>query len=274
MRWKEGIIDLPRVDQTEHWIDFAPWPEYIDNEGVIHFQKNDSQESKHIETLKIKPDIVVYATGYSHRAFPFLSHGYPHSDDANVRSLWKGGDETVAFIGFIRPQLGKISNGDSTCFHANRHRQSGAIPPLAEFQAQLWVLRILNLLPQANLQSLSLALGPEVEYWYKLKPPPGARVRHGVDHECYAYQLALDIGSAPSVFDIAKHGWQVFIAWACGANFNTKFRIIGPWKWDGAVEVMRTEMWTLITRRPFFWGKSLHFETRPSLDCLWVFFII
>src|SRR5690242_5063330 len=107
MRWKESKIDLPRVDTKGHTIDFAPWPEYVDDEGVIHFKKNDTQESKHIETLKIKPDVVIYATGYSHLAFPFLSAGYPHSNEADVRSLWKEGDETVAFIGFVRPQLGK-----------------------------------------------------------------------------------------------------------------------------------------------------------------------
>ena len=144
---------------------------------------------------------------------------------------------------------------------------TGAIPPLTEFQAQLWVLRILNLLPQANLQHLSPSFDPVAEDWYKLNKRPGARVRHGVDHETYAYQLALDIGSAPSALQVLQHGWKVFIVWACGANFNTKFRLVGPWKWEGAQEVMETEMWELITRRPFMWGESsfpLHCMSRST----------
>lgn len=106
-QWKDGIIDLPRIEQKGRTIEFAPWPESIDNDGIIHFKKNDSVESKYIETQTIKPDIVIMATGYQHLSFPFLSEGYPHSNDADVRSMWKDGDETVGFIGFVRPQIGE-----------------------------------------------------------------------------------------------------------------------------------------------------------------------
>ena len=107
-QWREGIIDLPRVDTKGRTIDFAPFPEYIDEQGIIHFQKNDTVESKFAEKSSIRPDVVIYATGYSHRTFPFLSEGYPHSNDANVRAIWKEGDESVGFIGFVRPQLGEF----------------------------------------------------------------------------------------------------------------------------------------------------------------------
>lgn len=259
-RFKESIIDLPRVDVKGHTINFAPFPEYIDDEGVIHFQKNNMQESKHMETSKIKPDVVIFATGYHHLAFPFLSEGYPHSNDANVRAIWKDGDETVGFIGFVRPQI-------------------GAIPPLAEFQAQLWVLRILNLLPQANLRSLSPIQNPDAEEWYRLKPKPDVRIHHGVDHESYAYQVALDMGSAPSVFQVLMHGWKVFIVWAFGANMNTKFRLVGPWQWEGAEGVMKGEMWELINRRPFFWGHLMLNALPVSIFgplslCYWIFYSI
>lgn len=116
-RWKAGIIDLPRADTNGRTIDFAPFPEYIDDEGVVHFRRNDTQESKIMETSRLKPDIVIYATGYSHIAFPFLSQDYPHSREANVRAIWKDGDETVGFIGFVRPQLGEC---DSFQFHTRR----------------------------------------------------------------------------------------------------------------------------------------------------------
>ncbi|EXJ66093.1 uncharacterized protein A1O5_10708 [Cladophialophora psammophila CBS 110553] len=247
-RFMERIIDLPRIDTKGRTVKFAPFPEYVDDEGVIHFQKNDTQESKHIETLKIKPDVVIFATGYQHLTFPFLSQGYPHSNDVDVRAMWKDGDETVAFIGFVRPQI-------------------GAIPPLAEFQAQLWVLRILNLLPEASLRSLDPALNPDGEEWYRLKTKPEHRIHHGVDHESYAYQLALDMGSAPSAAQVLKHGWKVFIVWACGCNMNTKFRLVGPWRWEGAEGMMKGEMWELIKRRPFVWGEFF-FRSGTSQDAV------
>lgn len=46
----------------------------------------------------------------------------------------------------------------------------------------------------------------------------------------------------------------MFLTWALGANFNTKFRIIGPWAFDGAEEIMKTELWSTITRRGGFFG--------------------
>lgn len=53
----------------------------------------------------------------------------------------------------------------------------------------------------------------------------------GVDHERYAYQLALDMGTASRAgYVLKKHGWKVFFTWAMELNFNTKFRIVGPWR--------------------------------------------
>lgn len=104
-------------------------------------------------------------------------------------------------------------------------------------------------------------MNPDGEDWYRLKPDPNARVQHGVDHESYAYQVALDIGSAPSVSQVLPFGWKIFLVWAFGANMNTKFRLVGPWKWDGAESVMKGELWELINRRPFVWGEC-------SLPCL------
>lgn len=61
---------------------------------------------------KVKPDVVVFATGYK-RTFPFfetenLGGSYPSASDANVREIWKRDDSTVGFIGFVRPNLGAI----------------------------------------------------------------------------------------------------------------------------------------------------------------------
>lgn len=92
---------------------------------------------------------------------------------------------------------------------------------------------------------------------YRLHSSPTSRIQYGVDHESYAYQLALDMGSAPSFTDVAMKGWKLTLCWALSANVNTKFRLVGPWKWSGAQEVMETEIWATVTRRRGFFGELL-----------------
>ena len=71
--------------------------------------------------------------------------------------------------------------------------------------------------------------------------------RRAVDHESYAYQLALDIGSAPTITYVMSKGWKLFFTWAFGSNFNTKFRLVGPWKWEeGAESIMRNELYNVV----------------------------
>lgn len=117
-------------------------------------------------------------------------------------------------------------------------------------------------------------LNVEGETHYKLHSGPDDRVQYGVDHESYAYQLALDMGSAPGLIDIWKIARQrkfsfscpLLTIWAFGAHFNTKFRLIGPWAWEEAKDVLVTdEFWHTITRRPFLFSKSrLIFEVSSA----------
>jgi len=200
----------------------------------------------------IKPDILVFCTGYK-QVFPFLNNNsnasypkggaakpYPTAADADVREIWHRSDPTVAFIGFVRPSL-------------------GAIPPLSEMQAQLWVAHLVSpqLLP-------ALPLLPEDEPHYRLLHPPESRVQYGVDHETYAYQLALDMDSAPGALEVVGLGlkaggnrvWRLPLTWALGANFNAKFRMRGPWRWEGSVDVLADELWETVARRGWFFGES------------------
>lgn len=110
------------------------------------------------------------------------------------------------------------------------------------------------------LGRLPAPLKPEDHY--KLHPSPSSRIQYGVDHESYAYQLALDMGSAPSFTDVAAKGWKLAMCWALSANVNTKFRLVGPWKWEGAQQVMETEIWATVTRRRGFFGKFLGIRKR------------
>lgn len=302
------VVSYDAGDIGGRRIDVAPWPEHIDEDGVVHFRDNGRPEYLAMKDQKIKPDVVVFCTGYK-QTLPFLrhrqqQHGSTAADDAEdynysykessnptsssslsfldvisggtanglVRNIWPPSDPTLAFIGFVRPNL-------------------GAIPPLAELQAMLWVSRLLiPSLPSPSSALLPKELHPSDEPHYRLTSREGARIRYGVDHESYAYQLALDMGAAPGLGDvlrIANSGggelgdpdsdykggkpqqifwrrlcrvirdfeWRLPLTWALGANFNTKFRLCGPWKWDGAREDMLGELWETVARREVFFGE-------------------
>ena len=87
---------------------------------------------------------------------------------------------------------------------------------------------------------------------YRLHHVPTSRIQYGVDHESYVYQLALDMGTAPTFSEIMAMGGKMTLVWALRANVNTKFRLVGSWKWAGAEYIMETEIWETVSRRGFF----------------------
>lgn len=91
---------------------------------------------------------------------------------------------------------------------------------------------------------------PHYEIDYALKARGGHdlfKSKHGVEQESYAYQLALDMGSAPTFSFMWRQGFKAFFTWAMGSNFNTKFRLIGPWRWTkGALPIMRGELFDVV----------------------------
>jgi dimethylaniline monooxygenase (N-oxide forming) len=203
---------------------------------VVEFVDNGRPEYNRLKYQGLRPDMVVLCTGYK-QGFDFFAGSdckepYPTPDTADVRRIWKRDEPTVGFIGFVRPSL-------------------GAIPPLAEMQAQLWITNLLA------GEKLPTRLKPEDEKHYQLAQIPGARITYGVDHESYAYQLALDMDSAPGFLNVLRFfSPKLFVVWALGANFNTKFRLQGPWKWEGAAHLLVSEeFWMTITRRPFVFGE-------------------
>lgn len=113
-------------------------------------------------------------------------------------------------------------------------------------QAQLWALNLLQCLPVTL----------KFEDHCRLHAPPTSCIQYSVDCESYAYQLALDMGTAPSFSEIVVEGWKMTTILALSANVNTKFRLVGPWKWDDAESVMKTEIWETVARRRGFFGRS------------------
>lgn len=260
---RSALIQRPLEKTNGRHVDMAPWPEEIDDDGYVRFTNNGSPEYERLKDDRIKPDIVVLATGYT-QSLPFLNspeslqndqQKYPLPSEADVREVWKRDEPTVGFIGFVRPSF-------------------GAIPPLAEMQAQLWIVNLLA------PHKIPRPLSPNDESHYRLLPPKGFRITYGVDHESYAYQLAMDMASAPGLCDILRvifsrkdntlgDAWRLFIMWSFGANLNTKFRLQGPWQWDGAQDMfISEEFWQTITRRPLLFGTL---PARPSPSAYSVF---
>ncbi|KAI1802078.1 FAD/NAD(P)-binding domain-containing protein [Daldinia bambusicola] len=246
-RIRRSILQVP-VEKVEgdRVIELAPWPTHVDASGTIHFSNNGRPEYSRMRDLgPTKPDVLVFATGYR-QEFPFFQDQtrdhYPVPGSTDVRSIWSRADPTVGFIGFVRPGY-------------------GAIPPLAELQAQLWLLNLMAPERTANLSD-------DDDHHFRLRSGQNSRINYGVDHETYAYQLGLDIGSAPTFLDAVRAGWsasryqfnllyRIPIIWAAGAQLNSKFRLKGPYSWDGAAHVLGGELWQTISRRHGLFGNFL-----------------
>lgn len=151
----------------------------------MHFTPTARPEYRRLKSQSIASDVIICATGYT-QSFPFLSpRHYPAGPEKlDTRSIFDSGDPSVAFIGFVCPSF-------------------GAIPPLSELQAQLWVARLLapHLFPAAGQLN-----DARDEQHYRLKRDKFARVQYGVHHESYAYQLASDMGSAVGFWEVVKMG--------------------------------------------------------------------
>ena len=271
---RSRLFRTPAPDLRGRVIDLTSWPTHVDSTGRMHFRDDGSPEHERMRDEVIRPDVVILATGYR-QEFPFFtdqdssaaaataraSQGgkaqtsderpYGRPDTARVRHIWARNDPTVAFIGFLRPQI-------------------GAIPPLAEMQAMLWVSNMVQRLePSARIPGLLGKALPKLrtsEQWhYMLTRDSDNRINYGVDHDSYAYQLAVDMDCAPSFTELLAiswcrgwvRGWNIIPTWAFVSQVNTKFRLRGPWKWDGAADVLHGEMWTLVERNGGFIGTSL-----------------
>ncbi|KAI3535416.1 dimethylaniline monooxygenase [Colletotrichum abscissum] len=256
-RIRAFVMNIELKNTSGRKILTAPWPLAFRDDGTVVFP--DSKKREHVEALSrvIKPDLVVAATGYVRR-FDFLDDGYPEPSELDVRGIWRRGEVTAGFIGFVRPGI-------------------GAIPPLAELQAQLWVLNLLRhkYPQQMALHAPDASQGmsnddaiPHYEIDYALKARGGHdlfKSKHGVEQESYAYQLALDMGSAPTFSFMKRQGFKALFTWAMGSNFNTKFRLIGPWRWTkGALPIMRGELFDVVKQT----GGGVFFTTYTLLPLL------
>ncbi|CAG2010567.1 unnamed protein product [Fusarium graminearum] len=222
---RSAFVQTPIPDTHGKQVDLAPLPKIINKDGTVEFIVTED----------------------------------PSLSDSSIKSF----DLIWLFFALatnnLFPSFESYSNSNRNTLHRFMRPSLGAISPLAEMQAQLWVLNLVSPHKVANLKA-------EDEHHYRLYTKSTDRVTYGVDHESYAYQLALDMNSAPDFTDILRRAsltkipptFRLSIIWAFGAHFNTKFRLIGPWAWEGAEELLvSNEFWETITRRPILFGHIL-----------------
>ena len=214
-----SYLDPPTVKPEEVSIDLAPFPARVREDGTVEFVRNGRKEDLRMRNRTVKPDVVVYATGYTQQ-FDFLSKEYPVPATVRCRDVFDPEDPSVAFIGFVRPGV-------------------GAIPPIAEMQAQLWTLILRNRIPP-----------PLSTPHYYLLVKENARIKYGVDYSSYVATLARDIGSAPSLGQLWwSYGIKVTLIYCFGAAFPTFYRLLGPYRHPDAKRIVETEIYDTIRRR-------------------------
>ncbi|RDB21257.1 Dimethylaniline monooxygenase [N-oxide-forming] 5 [Hypsizygus marmoreus] len=218
-RYIEPPEDSP--PQTHFIVDLAPFPNGFSPDGQALFPASSRKDAVRMADRVVRPDTVIYATGYL-QDFGFLdkSSKYATPDEANMRNVTREGDESVAFIGFVRPGV-------------------GAIPPLSEMQSFFWI----SLLKGQVTRPLS---PPH----YHLLVKKDARIRYGVDHSSYMSTLAKDIGAAPGLWQLWwEYGTHILVCYCFGAAFTSFYRLFGPFRSPTSTHVIKTEIWDTITRR-------------------------
>jgi dimethylaniline monooxygenase (N-oxide forming) len=119
---RKFFINIPIKDTGDRIIELAPWPTDISAEAVgdkrvgnvMHFAEEDLNNpegemlKKHIsEKGPVIPDVVILATGYR-QVVEFLDDSYPGINDVKHRFVYDDIEDGFAYIGFVRPSIGKF----------------------------------------------------------------------------------------------------------------------------------------------------------------------
>jgi dimethylaniline monooxygenase (N-oxide forming) len=155
-RYIDPPEDSPPI--TNFTVDLAPFPSHFLPSGRAVFPISKRKDSLRMASRDVRPDTVIYATGYT-QDFSFFNKDdhYATPSEADLRNVAKSGDETIGFIGFVRPGV-------------------GAIPPIAEMQSFFWI----SLLKMQVKQ-------PLVPPHYHLLVKDTARIKYGVEYVILLY---------------------------------------------------------------------------------------
>eukprot|EP00939_MAST-03C_sp_MAST-3C-sp1_P001414 g1414.t1 len=194
-----------------------------------------------VDKSTVRADVVVFATGYRQR-FPFLpdhptcsvtgDHAMPP-----VRGICFAKEPRLAFIGFLRPNV-------------------GAIPPMSELQVYWWLRGIVD-------GRISLDDGRLQERSYALLGDCHKTRTYGADYGLYMERLAADIGASPNMLQLFCRSPKAAVAYALGQCFVPFYRIMGPCapcrarEQDELMLTCDVELWGAFKRRG--WKGNLMF---------------
>lgn len=141
------------------------------------------------------------------------------------------GAPSLAFIGFVRPNV-------------------GAIPPIAEMQAMWWCARLKRAAKGGDPTGRFAEFRPcsRGAWGRKVYRLLAAKHQYSVDHGFYVHELARDLTSTPRLSALL---WRPKALWAyaMGQSFTTFFRLTGPFAQPEAFDVAETELFhTTLTR--------------------------
>ncbi|CAK8993082.1 Monooxygenase PC-14 (Penitrem biosynthesis cluster 1 protein PC-14) [Durusdinium trenchii] len=211
------------------FLDDGPiYREFADREittkrGIKRFVPN-SKLVEFDDGSQVAFDLVVFATGYQ-VSFPFISQDQHKQSLPNEHNIVRTGEPTLAFIGFVRPNV-------------------GAIPPMSEMQVMWWIQRLRGAID-----------GPTAPPTYRLLGKNERTGAYGVDYGAYMHDLARDIGAAPTLRGFAST--RALVAWALGQAYVPFFRLQGPFADPDALRIAETELFDPVARRP--WASNALF---------------
>ena len=113
LEYLSRYIDPPEDSppQTNFVVELAPFPSHFLKDGRAVFTPCNRKDYFRVSQMDIRPDTVIFATGYT-QCFNYLDKesNYPSPRDADLRNIARSGDENMAFIGYVRPGVGRLTD--------------------------------------------------------------------------------------------------------------------------------------------------------------------
>ncbi|CAL1703542.1 unnamed protein product [Somion occarium] len=106
-RYIDPPEDMP--PNTNFGVELAPFPSHVLPSGRVVFPVSKRKDAIRIARKDVRPDTVIYATGFK-QEFNFFDpeSKYTSLGERDIRDITKTGDESVGFIGFLRPGYGVL----------------------------------------------------------------------------------------------------------------------------------------------------------------------